>query len=67
MEFYYEKLTSSARLSNARRPKELTLDEQERQSLDKLQNYLDAPVNEDGFVNKSTKDHRAWLMRVWKQ
>jgi hypothetical protein len=41
--------------------------EQQQRSLEKVQRYLDAPVEEDGLVNDDTKAHRQWLMRIWNK
>jgi hypothetical protein len=40
---------------------------QQQRSLDKVQAYLNAPVEENGLVNDNTKAHRQWLMRIWNQ
>jgi hypothetical protein len=60
------KIVSSARLPNARRP-DVVPSEQQLRSLEKVQRYLDAPVEEDGLVNDDTKAHRQWLMGIWNK
>jgi hypothetical protein len=66
MAISYRKIVSLDRLSNARRP-ELMPSEQQQRSLEKVQRYLDAPVEEDGLCKDDTKAHRQWLMRIWNK
>ena len=63
MATYYQQIVSSDRLPNARRP-EFTPLEQQQKSLEKVQRYLDTPVEEDVLVNDNTKAHHQWLMRI---
>lgn len=60
------RLISSGRLPNAR-PAECASSGQEQRSLEKVQRYLDAPVEEDVLAKGDSKAHRQWLMRIWNR
>ncbi|RMZ87306.1 hypothetical protein DV736_g5468, partial [Chaetothyriales sp. CBS 134916] len=63
---YHQQLISSDRLPNVRRGKVSSLGEQQR-SLDKVQKYLDAPVEQDNLALTDAKAHHEWLMRIWNK
>jgi hypothetical protein len=63
MATYHEQILSSRRFPNARRPKTVLLELQQR-SLEKLQKYLDALVEEDALTNDNSKADYWWLMNI---
>jgi hypothetical protein len=65
MATFHQQLVLPDRLPHARRPVSVPLAQQQR-SLDKIQRYLDTPVEEEGgLINDNTKAHRQWLMKIW--
>jgi hypothetical protein len=67
MDDYLEKLISSERLSNARRPESQPINQLLQESLAKVQKYLTTPVEEDILVEDERRAHRQWLMRTWNE
>jgi hypothetical protein len=58
MDGYLEKLISSERLSNARRPESQLINQLLQESLAKVQKYLTIPVEEEILVEDKSKGHR---------
>ena len=59
-----QRITSSGRLPNAKRPESDLLDRQQW-SRAEFEKYRDEQVDEDILVNEDTKAHRKWFMGIW--